>query len=1110
MGLDSAPGGGDDKIDTNEQQQQQQNNNHRNRNNRRGKSNNSYTSSTNFTGMSPELEALSLQSSGTDRVAKFNRFTKSLVAYAGKHHGSGVAQSIESLTLVLPSKPSKPKADDGTEKKTLDEIEMTEYKLEYQEWLRQKEKVKEGLKSLFYVVYNQLHDGITELLLEDDKFSTIKTNMDVIGLLKMLQALSFDGEVTSDPFYSMLQAIIAVTTLKQNKHQSLEEYHKKFGETKKAADETLGGANALLDAFANEYVKVIANENDEDVARLSNDKEKSYQKQGRERMEAMLFLINADRNRYGHAVDDLKKDFIQGTKYPADLPTAYALLRAIKPRGKGTPNIPNEVGHSFNTNGNEEGGKKDPCGRCGRKGHATIACFSKTHQDGTLLHVMGEHSNVEVEESDVDKEGVEVSSDELFASRIDQYSELMFHQSDLNSTSSSSNGIPESWILLDSQSSIDIFCNRKLLTRIYKSNSILTIRCNAGVRRTQLRGHLSGYGWVWYFPDGIANILSLSRVKERYRVTYDSASGNCFQVHKTTGEILNFREAQRRLYYFDTNNRDTEETLLVNTVANNLKLFSALDVSKAKLARQLQRKVGRPSTADFIRYMKENQIRNCPVTPQDVRNAEFIWGPDIGSLQGKTTWTKPNPIRIQQTEIPPQIMDHYRDVTLSADIMKVTGIPFLTTISRHIKFGSAGKLDSMENKSILPHFKAIISAYAIRGFRVTIVLADGQFESMRTEIADLHVRLHIVARDEHVPEIERYNRTIKERVRASYNSMPFEHVPPIMIIEMVYSSVFWRNMFALLTGISTTQSPGEIVLNRKLDYNLHCGVELFEYVHTHEEHDNSMAPRTLGAIATRPTGDGSYKFISLTTGRVINRRSFTKLPLNQLAIDQMHRLARRAKAATKLTFTNRDNVDLDTLYADLDRDADDLPLAEVELAGVDNNDGDDYEDNNAESDDDDDEDYNPSDDDSASDESESSDGSSEDDDDGEDREIPGVGIVERFGTTNNDNAIAATDDDESQDDETGETPGVDDETGETPGVGNIQAGDTPGVDEHSASADDMETPGEDNHNEMADDIETGLTTEPGQNTGDTAEACDNGNVSRSGRIRRPNSLYPTS
>ena len=209
-------------------------------------------------------------------------------------------------------------------------------------------------------------------------------------------------------------------------------------------------------------------------------------------------------------------------------------------------------------------------------------------------------------------------------------------------------------------------------------------------------------------------------------------------------------------------------------------------------------------------------------------------------------------------------MQKYKDVTLSADIMKVCGIPFLNTISRHIKFGSAGKLDNMRNSTIISHFKAIMSVYSLRGFRVTIILADNQFESMRGEIADLGAIVNVVSRDEHVPEIERYNRTIKDQVRSVYNILPFKYMPPIMIVELVYSQVFWRNMFALKGGISATQSTAEIILNRRIDFNAHCKVEFGDYVQTHEEHDNSMQARTIGAIATSPTGNsqGGYYFIS--------------------------------------------------------------------------------------------------------------------------------------------------------------------------------------------------------------------------------------------------------
>ena len=61
--------------------------------------------------------------------------------------------------------------------------------------------------------------------------------------------------------------------------------------------------------------------------------------------------------------------------------------------------------------------------------------------------------------------------------------------------------------------------------------------------------------------------------------------------------------------------------------------------------------------------------------------------------------------------------------TLSDDIMKVSNIPFMT-ISRHIKFGSAGKLDNIENKITLNHFQIVIDLYAFREFKVTIIMAN--------------------------------------------------------------------------------------------------------------------------------------------------------------------------------------------------------------------------------------------------------------------------------------------------------------------------------------------------------------------------------------------------
>jgi hypothetical protein len=92
------------------------------------------------------------------------------------------------------------------------------------------------------------------------------------------------------------------------------------------------------------------------------------------------------------------------------------------------------------------------------------------------------------------------------------------------------------------------------------------------------------------------------------------------------------------LYYFDTSNRDEESKVLITTVDENKIKFLAYDFNKAKLACLIKQHIGRPNTHDFIKCVAYNQLPNCPITVQvqDIKNAEFIWGPDLGSLKGKT------------------------------------------------------------------------------------------------------------------------------------------------------------------------------------------------------------------------------------------------------------------------------------------------------------------------------------------------------------------------------------------------------------------------------------------------------------------------------------------
>jgi hypothetical protein len=92
---------------------------------------------------------------------------------------------------------------------------------------------------------------------------------------------------------------------------------------------------------------------------------------------------------------------------------------------------------------------------------------------------------------------------------------------------------------------------------------------------------------------------------------------------------------------------------------------------------------------------------------------------------------------------------------------------------------------------------------------------------------------------------------------------------PSDVVEMVQASVFCPNTFPPDDDVLDTLSPRDLIVGRKIDFNKHCRIEYGTYAQVHEDHDNTMDTRAVGAIALRPAGNaqGGYFFFSLTTGR---------------------------------------------------------------------------------------------------------------------------------------------------------------------------------------------------------------------------------------------------
>ena len=84
---------------------------------------------------------------------------------------------------------------------------------------------------------------------------------------------------------------------------------------------------------------------------------------------------------------------------------------------------------------------------------------------------------------------------------------------------------------------------------------------------------------------------------------------------------------------------------------------------------------------------------------------------------------------------------------------------------------------------------------------------DREFGHLRGELAGMGIALNEMSQDEHVGNIERFIRTVKEQMWAIYNTLPFNKVPARLVVEMAKASMFWLNGLPLKNSFGNRLSP---------------------------------------------------------------------------------------------------------------------------------------------------------------------------------------------------------------------------------------------------------------------------------------------------------------
>ena len=746
------------------------------------------------------------------------------------------------------------------------------------------EVLNANLLKLFTVVLLQSSPSVRAKLEATKGYEKARTEYDCPWLFNEMRNICHHFEHTENRYLALHKATSAIINYKQGANQNTTDYYEVFKELV-AVLESYGGRVHHPAAAAPGDGTVIAS--------VGNDKaQDAYM---REHCLAATFLHNSDNARYGQLKAELSNDFTKGRdEYPVTLVGASQMLLRYK-----SPNEPAKRRHD--NAGRGRGGRGPDGGRSGGGApDGGRGAGRWPHQGGRGRGGNSKQSGRNFFQTGFSLAQLEEQVNNLFP-----------------------DGIPSHFVLLDSASTVSIFCNPDLLTDIHDVDRPLLLETNGGGEQLSYQmGTLRNFGSVWYNPDSIANILSLAEVRKVRRVTATFEGEAAFHVHKADGSGSTvFSEHESGLYLHDTQsppNPTPSSTVTgysyLQTAANNKKMFTRRQVNAADEARKLYHMMGRPGIERFLRALTDNHIINCPITSEDAKRAETIYGKDVAFLKGKTTASpaKEHLADFEAVPLPSELLSLHQTVTLCCDIFYVLGQTFSLSTSRNIRYMSCRPMADRTKKTITGCITSDLKMYQDRGFVPTEVHADGEYNSVSESFAGVH--FSICSADDHVPEAERAIRTTKETIRSAIHGMPYKRIPLVMIKELVTFAAHSNNMLPSSDGISDTLSPATIVTGSPKDDYRSMKLEIGSYVQVYDGTSNDTKSRTLGAITLNPTGNssGDYYFMSLATGRKIHRRSWTELPISEAAISRVEAIALEEGMPT---------VDEDNMISEYDPDA---------------------------------------------------------------------------------------------------------------------------------------------------------------------------------------------
>ena len=229
---------------------------------------------------------------------------------------------------------------------------------------------------------------------------------------------------------------------------------------------------------------------------------------------------------------------------------------------------------------------------------------------------------------------------------------------------------------------------------------------------------------------------------------------------------------------------------------------------------------------------------------------------------------------------------------LFIDIFYVNKIAFFVSKTRDVNFIMVTTLKSRSASQLIKAIGDHIDKYEMRGFELTNIHADNEFNFLDFEHAICPSLLHAYAKEEHVGFIENCNKVVKEHARVAVNGLLYKRYPKLMTMSLIEHITDLLNLFPSKGSISQNMSPATIVEGKpKIDFKqkrLPYGAYAQVWIGT----KNNMMQRAVPGIALKASNSkGGFYFMSLYTGKRINSYVWEELPISDKVIERVEEIA---------------------------------------------------------------------------------------------------------------------------------------------------------------------------------------------------------------------------